>query len=713
MLHFQEHLLLPLAILILLIAITLLVYRRTTPALAPLTRTSLTLLRILAILLLALVLVRPLLGLNYVSKMRPKIAVLLDNSASMKLKYGNLPRSSLEDSILSSGVWKELSHRAQVEFYSFSDTLRPTKPGQLDFSGNSTSLSNALLKLQKISPQLSAAVIITDGGNNSGPDPVTSAGQLDFPIYSIGVGSEEIPADLAIADLKYPPEVYLGRPVTIELSISNTGLAEQKLSFAVSEAGKTVTSKGIRVSASGQKTSVKIDIEPQTEGVHHYQVSLPHLEGEMNYQNNQRKFSLKVQKSKLKILCLAGNLTWEYHFLKKFLEEEESFEKHYVVSDQVKPLQDAFPANLAQLSSHDLLVLVNPSLGLLSGKEQILDDYVLKQGRTILLILDNNFLFRPPARLKLQMLPFDPAKMTPSYLQFNFNFQEPAYANPILRLSEDPQENARIWQDLPPFLGALLTTGANPQAKVLAGFQPDDGGPLYPVLLTQEFGKGKVMTSLAFPFWRWDFLLTGLGKESQAYSKFWSNAIRWLTSQKAGKGLELTTDAMVYKAGEKVNFEAAYRDELGENETGGVLKVTVKKVSSTVQREVAMLPNSEKEYIGSLNYLEPGDYVAEAAYSIDGKITGKARHEFQIEEYSLEDQTLTMNRQLLTQMAEVSGGKFYTIQDYRDLPKDLDLKEKKVEKQKSWEVWNQPGILVFALFLLSLEWFLRKRQQLP
>lgn len=713
MIHFQENLLVPLSLLLVMAAITLLVYRRTTPALTRFSKTFLTLLRILALLILVLVLVRPLLGLSYVSRMRPKIAVLLDNSASMKLKHGNLSRSDLEDSILTADIWKEFSLRAQVEFYSFSDTLRPEKPDQLDFSGNSTSFSNALLKLQKISPELSAALIITDGGNNSGPDPVTSAGQLDFPIYSIGVGSEEVPVDLAISDLKYPDEIYLGGPATIELSILSPGLAEQKLSLTVTEAEKTIAAKEIRVSGSGQKTPVKLEIEPQTEGVHHYQVSLPHLEGELNYQNNQRKFSLKVQKSRLRILCLAGNLTWEYHFLKKFLEGEESFEKSYVVFDRAKILQGVFPSSSAQLSSYDLLVLVNPSLGLLSGKEQILDDYVLKQGRSILFILDNNFLHRPPARLKLQVLPFDPAKMTLSFRQFNFSFEEPAYANPILRLSEDPQENTGIWQDLPPFLGTLLAAGFNPQVRVLAGYQPDDGGPLYPVLLTQEFGKGKVMASLAFPFWRWDFLLNGLGKESQAYSKFWSNVIRWLTSQKAGKGLELTTDALVYRAGEKVNFEATYHDELGEKETGGELKVTLKKVSSTTQQEVTMLPNPEKEYGGSLNYLEPGDYVAEATYSLDGKIAGKARQEFQVEEFSLEDQALTMNRQLLTQMADVSGGKFYTIQDYRNLTKDLQLKEQRVEKQKSWEIWNQPGMLIFALFLLSLEWFLRKRQQLP
>src|SRR5574341_2596619 len=130
MIHFQENLLVPLSLLLVMAAITLLVYRRTTPALTRFSKTFLTLLRILALLILVLVLVRPLLGLSYVSRMRPKIAVLLDNSASMKLKHGNLSRSDLEDSILTADIWKELSLRAQVEFYSFSDRSEERRVGK-------------------------------------------------------------------------------------------------------------------------------------------------------------------------------------------------------------------------------------------------------------------------------------------------------------------------------------------------------------------------------------------------------------------------------------------------------------------------------------------------------------------------------------------------------------------------------------------------------
>ena len=143
------------------------------------------------------------------------------------------------------------------------------------------------------------------------------------------------------------------------------------------------------------------------------------------------------------------------------------------------------------------------------------------------------------------------------------------------------------------------------------------------------------------------------------------------------------------------------------------MKVKVRNLSSGSQPEVTMVANADKEYEGALNFLEPGEYVAEAVYNAEGKTLGKAQQQFQVEEYSLEDQALTMNRQLLSQMAEVSGGKFYTISDFENLPKDLVLQERRVEKQKSWEIWNQPVILIFALAFLSLEWFLRKRHQLP
>jgi len=143
------------------------------------------------------------------------------------------------------------------------------------------------------------------------------------------------------------------------------------------------------------------------------------------------------------------------------------------------------------------------------------------------------------------------------------------------------------------------------------------------------------------------------------------------------------------------------------------MRLQVRNITTASKSDLVLNPDQEKDYIGHLSYLEPGDYLAEAFYSSSGKILGRARNEFQVEEYSLEDQSLTLNRQLLTQLAELSGGRFYTSTDCQKLIEDLVLKERVVERHKSWEVWNQPGILILAVMLLSLEWYWRRRQQLP
>lgn len=553
MLSFQEELVLPLVILAVLVVILAWVYRRTNPALTRSSKIILVLLRALALILLVVVSIRPLFGLTYTSKMPPEVAVLVDNSASMKLEDTPVSRAKALNSILTSGLWKELEKKGDVRFFKFADTLQKATPdpGQFDLKGKSTSISTALLQLQKQSPDLSAAVIISDGGHNSGPDPGSVAGQLNFPVYALGVGTEEMPPDLAISDLDNPQEVFQGTSAEINLSVTGTGIPSQKLKLVLTESGKVRAEKEILISGKGEKQNIKLEITPETEGVHTYEVSLPRLQGEITYLNNQRKFSWKVQKSRLKVLCLTGNLTWEYHFLKRFLDSQKNLENSYVVYDNQRIVEGKVPQNQADLNRFDLVIWVSPGSRLLAGQESLLEEFVSRQGKSVLFILDDNFFSFVPINSRLKILPFDPAGLTLSYIQSSLVLAEPAEFDPILRLSENPGDNLSLWRDLPPFLGALLPNKVSPAARVLAKCQPEAKSPASPVLLTQEFGKGKVMCTLAFPLWRWDFVLAGLSRTNEVYSKLWSNSIRWLTAQKKEKNFDVTTDQPVYKAGKR------------------------------------------------------------------------------------------------------------------------------------------------------------------
>ncbi|OGC79702.1 MAG: hypothetical protein A2145_05975 [candidate division Zixibacteria bacterium RBG_16_40_9] len=84
-----------------------------------------------------------------------------------------------------------------------------------------------------------------------------------------------------------------------------------------------------------------------------------------------------------------------------------------------------------------------------------------------------------------------------------------------------------------------------------------------------------------------------------------------------------------------------------------------------------------------------------------------------VEEFSLEDQSLTLNKKLLTQIAEVTGGKYYEPEELGNFSRDLKTERRTLEKKKTIQLWNHPLLLIFFILFISLEWFIRKRNQLP
>ena len=48
----------------------------------------------------------------------------------------------------------------------------------------------------------------------------------------------------------------------------------------------------------------------------------------------------------------------------------------------------------------------------------------------------------------------------------------------------------------------------------------------------------------------------------------------------------------------------------------------------------------------------------------------------------------------------------------RDIVADLDLLPKNIQREESIELWHRLSVLILILFMLSLEWFIRKRKGL-
>jgi hypothetical protein len=118
-------------------------------------------------------------------------------------------------------------------------------------------------------------------------------------------------------------------------------------------------------------------------------------------------------------------------------------------------------------------------------------------------------------------------------------------------------------------------------------------------------------------------------------------------------------------------------------------------------------------YEGSININETGDYSFSAEAITDSRILGKDNGSFNIGGIDVEMINPVMNYPLLNLLANETGGEYYFPDDYSQLLNRL--KELKINSSKEKVVtseinlWSNTWMLMIAILLFSLEWFIRKR----
>jgi len=344
-----------------------------------------------------------------------------------------------------------------------------------------------------------------------------------------------------------------------------------------------------------------------------------------------------------------------------------------------------------------------------------IEDFVFVRGGSTLFLLGKEFMDTHGFMEVSSLLPFDPAGRSITFSSANLNMRltEEGKLHPVTRLVENLEENTKIWSDLPPFLGIAILGSVTKDATNLAGFEnPLNRDTFSPGIVVRNYGKGKVMATTVTPFWRWDFLLWGIGKDNQIYQTFWNNSVRWLVVREDMDLINLFTDKKIYKGGERITFKAKIFDENYQKIGDASVVVNIKGEALPDSEAVNLSLGELGDYSSTLRALPPGKYSFEGKVFRDSKKIGTKKGEFLVEEYSLEDSDLKTDFDILKRIAEVSGGKYYEKEQIENLPDDLKLVEKEEHKKKEIQLWNHPLLLVIFVLCLSIEWAIRKRSQL-
>ena len=278
-------------------------------------------------------------------------------------------------------------------------------------------------------------------------------------------------------------------------------------------------------------------------------------------------------------------------------------------------------------------------------------------------------------------------------------------ASVICRLLEDPERNAERWTKMPQIANYNDVGEAKPGAVVLMDVVPA-GRRRMPLLVTQNYGRGRTAVFATSGSWRWRMWQD---HTDTTHATFWQQLMRFLVSDSPGQ-VSATTPRAVLSDETQVALRAEVRDKAFQAVTNAVVEAHIVGPDG-VAASVEMTPQPQEKgvYTAEWNAEKPGSYVAEIVAGRGKEELGRDVVVFRREDGVAENFHSAQNRELLEKLADQTGGRYYTASNAGRLPEEISYSEAGITTRETKDLWDMPAIFLLALLLRGSEWVLRRR----
>ena len=690
--------------LILITAYTFYVYRYTIPQVNQSKKILLISLRVLALLLLCFILFEPILNLSRKLILEPANLVFIDNSRSMTIEDGT-DRSAKVKEILSDFS----SHVSDdnLTFYEFGNFIREVNADSLDkvnFSDGATNLQDVFNFVKSSDKNIASVTLITDGVLTSGSNPYYDAINLGIPLFTTGIGDTTQRKDVEIKKVLHNDFLYTKTLTSIIATIYNKGFSGESVIASLYEDNKFISQQNIILSSTGIQ-NISFDYNPESSGEKKMSISIKPLKNEFTDANNKKIFYVNVLSNKINVVLVASSPSADLTFINNSLKKDENLK----VSSIVQVAQDKFldKLNYQILDSANVLFLIGfPSD---QTPKNLLDRVItrIKNDKVPYFLTLSSGISLNKLSLFEDELSFTVNQLSNGYREVQPQILQEQSNNPILKQGD--KNLIDLWNNLPPVLQPNSVFNPRIESKMLAQIKVNNKVINTPLILIKNFSGKRSVTVLAKDIWKWKLQLAPKGID--LFDSFIVNSLRWLRAGEEQKLVSIKTSKKNYSQGERIEFSAQVFNESLNPVSDAEIKIKIK--SDKDEYETDLQNVGPGLYEGSIIINETGDLrFSGEAYS-DGNLLGKDNGNFNIGEIDLEMINPVMNYSLLNLLANNSDGEFYTPDNYKPLMTRINQLNKLSSKEKILKseisLWSDTWMLLIAIFLFSLEWFIRKR----
>lgn len=647
-------------------------------------------LRGVAMTLVAFLLLAPMLKMIRKEIDKPVIILAIDNSESVKMgKDSAYYLSDYQKQVQQ--LANELGKHYEVTACLLGDENNYVDYQEIkaDFSDKSTNLSALFddINLLYANRNVGAVVMLTDGIYNIGSNPYYAAQKVDFPVYTVGLGSDEQAKDLFIADIIHNKEVLKGNRAPVEVKIRAGKLSGKSAKLTVSDEKGEVFSRVLQISGNQFFETVSFLVDADKTGLLKYKIDLDELDGEVTYKNNHAQFFIRVIESKDKIAIVYDAPHPDVAAIRSALELSDNYDVTVVPIQEFKDK----PSDYGLIILHQLPSKKNPASSLLSQIRQ--------SGVSSLYIIGTQTDLNAFNGLNTGLQITQSKNMTNNATAaYNSNFM-------LFSFSEETQD---LLPTLPPLQTPFGTYKAAVSSNLFMTQKISGVETKYPLFLFNDVNGAKIGVISGTGLWSWkvyDFVNT---QNHDAFNEIVNKTALFLVAKNDKSPFRVRHNA-VFAENAPVEFSAELYNESHELVNTPDVKLTIKGSGDTTYD--AQFSKQNNAYYLNMGELPVGTYTWTAKTQLGNKSYEKSGT-FSVQEIFVETANLVADFDLLKSIAKTTDGKFFARNEIENVAKEIkandNIKPIASYHKKYSMLLNSPWYLAAIVLLLGIEWFLRK-----
>lgn len=654
------------------------------------------------------------------------IALVVDDSRSMSIAENGSTRLSQALKSLQGGVLTDLQKKFQTRLYRLDGNLtRVDSLDELNGSEPVTHIGDGIKQLtdETAGLPIGAVILLSDGADNSGGidrDTVAALRSRRIPVHTVGFGDEQVPKDVEISDVTIAPRALANSRLSARVSFHQRGYAGAKATVKVRDGGKVLATQQVTLAADGATQTENLLFSIGAAGTKSLQFSLDPLPGEQNLANNTVERLVNVESAQRRVLYVEGEPRWEYKFIRRAEDDDHSVQLVSMLRttenkiyrqgiDDPKELADGFPTRAEDLFKYQGLIIGSVEANYFTPAQQdLIERFVDVRGGGALLLAGSASLADGgwSASSMANMLPV----VLPDHK--NTFHRDPATAeltpvgadSIICRLDEDSVRNQERWKKLPYLMNYQEPGTPKPGAAVLADMTA--GGRKMPLLVTENYGRGRTAVLATEGTWRWQM---NLPVGDRTHKEFWQQLLRWLVADTPGPVIASVPNPVLYDDG-RVRFSAEVRDKNYQPLPDAQVEAHVLGPGGIAAAvPLTQDPNTPGVFTGEFTAEKPGSYTSEVVAKHGDEEIGRDVLAFERIDGVAESFHTEQNRALLEKLASETGGRYWRPADLSRLPSEISYSDAGITTRETKDLWNMPIVFLLLLGLISSEWLLRRK----